>query len=235
MLEITNLNKCKEHAKILLNMEYTIVNSDIFPILSHPIINDTFIPDKNGGVLNILEDEEAYNKLIKKYTELIGEAEDYNGLMIFIRNPYKLFFIKITKEFLSLKDFSTNLIESWVVDENANDNINVSKDELVQYFKEASKEFLMETEDMKVYSSFDDIVTVYRGLNTFEKSKKAMSWSLSIETAKWFASRFNNNGNVYKAKVKKEDILAYCDRRNEKEVIVNYKKVYGIELLKYKI
>ena len=229
MLEVTDLNKCKKQAKIFLNMDFTIVNSDIFPIISHPVINDTFIPDGNGGIINILENEKAFNEVIKKYTELIEEAEDYAGLMIFIRNPYKLFFIKMTKEYLSLKDFSTSLIDSWIVDENANDNVNVSKDELVQYFKEAPKEFLMDKDDMKVYNNFDDEITIYRGLNAMEKSEEAMSWSLSIDTAKWFATRFNNNGNIYKAKIKKENILAYCNRRNEKEIIVDYKKIYNIE------
>lgn len=232
MLEVTDLNKCKEVAKTLLRTDIVIPEKSIPFVISHPIINDMFVPDKEKGLINILENQEAYNKTIQTYTELIDNATDYDNLIIFIRNPYKLFFIKATKRYLSIKDFSKNLIESWIVDENANNNINVSPNELVKYFKEASKDYLMDKEDRAIFDNFDDVVTVYRGLNAMEKSEKAMSWSLSIDTAKWFARRFNNNGDVYQAKVNKQDILTYCDTRNEKEVIVDYRKVYDVEKVK---
>lgn len=232
MLEVTDLNKCKEVAKILLRTDIVIPEKTMPFIISHPIINDMFIPDKELGLINILENKEAYNKTIQTYTELIDNATDYDNLIIFIRNPYKLFYIKATKRYLSIKDFSTNLIDSWIVDENANDNINVSPNELVKYFKEASKEYMMDKEDLEVYNNLDDVVIIYRGLNDMEKSEKAMSWSLSIDVARWFAQRFNNDGNIYQAKVNKKDILVYCNTRKEQEVIVDYKKVYDVEKVK---
>ena len=64
--------------------------------------------------------------------------------------------------------------------------------------------------------------TVYRGVTTHNaKSVKALSWSLSQETAEWFAHRFGENGTVYEAQIDKKHIYAYFSGRNESEVIVD--------------
>lgn len=70
-------------------------------------------------------------------------------------------------------------------------------------------------------------ITIYRGQG--EKSQsytKAMSWTLDINTAYFFAVRFSKDGAyICKAEVNSDDILDYIDERGEKEVIVNPEKV----------
>jgi len=52
---------------------------------------------------------------------------------------------------------------------------------------------------------------------------------LDLEKAEWFSTRFGDIGYVYKGKINKKDILTYCNQRNEKEVILDYNKLYDIE------
>jgi len=74
---------------------------------------------------------------------------------------------------------------------------------------------------LKVDSS--GLVKIYRGQNTKSTPyQKAFSWTINKEKAKFFATRFDpDNGKLYVAMVKIENILAYIDRRGESEVIVD--------------
>lgn len=57
---------------------------------------------------------------------------------------------------------------------------------------------------------------------------KALSWTLSRETAEWFAHRFDEDGTVYEAKIDKKHICALFTGRNESEVIVDPKQLKDI-------
>ena len=75
----------------------------------------------------------------------------------------------------------------------------------------------------------EDVVTIYRGVT--EKSSEistALSWTLSKEVAKFFSTRFDSDGEIYCAKINKEDILVANNLRNEFEVIVNPEKLMNV-------
>ena len=75
----------------------------------------------------------------------------------------------------------------------------------------------------------EDVVTIYRGVT--EKSSEistALSWTLSKEVAKFFSTRFDSDGEIYCAKINKEDILVANNLRNEFEVIVNPDKLRNV-------
>lgn len=236
MLQETNLSACKERAKILLRFDINVVSNEVFPIISHVFFSNPFIIQRdeagNTQLLNILESRKNYNIAIKQMEEAIDKVDNYYNFTILVTPPYKLAFLKHTKEYLDKEDFSTFLINAWTEDEHANSNVNVSKRELVGYFKKAIKENIMEKEELDIYSRLDEVVTVYRGVTSYNKNNiKTLSWTLDKEKAKWFAHRFDEEGKVYVAKINKEDILAYCDRRNEKEIILDYTKLYDIEVV----
>jgi hypothetical protein len=48
---------------------------------------------------------------------------------------------------------------------------------------------------------------------------------LDKNVAKWFANRFDNNGDVIKATINKKHVFAYIDGRGEKEIVLDYKKL----------
>ena len=82
----------------------------------------------------------------------------------------------------------------------------------------------MNQEERAAYKSLEDIVTVYRGVTSYNvKNVKALSWTLDRDTAEWFAHRFGEEGTVYEAQIPKEHILAYFNGRNESEVVVDPK------------
>lgn len=46
--------------------------------------------------------------------------------------------------------------------------------------------------DYEVYKQLPDELIVYRGLGTLNADNiKALSWTLNVDRAKWFAKRFN--------------------------------------------
>lgn len=67
-----------------------------------------------------------------------------------------------------------------------------------------------------------DPVTIYRGVGSKSASlKSALSWTLDINTAYFFAGwRGQGGGSVYTAKVRQENIIEYINSRKEQEVIV---------------
>ena len=53
---------------------------------------------------------------------------------------------------------------------------------------------------------------------------------MDYDKAEWFANRFGEeDGTVYEAEIEKAHILAYFNRRNESEVIVDPKHLIDIE------
>ncbi|MBO5021145.1 MAG: hypothetical protein J6D52_10820 [Clostridia bacterium] len=80
----------------------------------------------------------------------------------------------------------------------------------------------MTPEERKQLDELDDVVTVYRGVTSYNADNVlALSWTLEYDTANCFAHRFDEDGTVYQAQINKKDILALFNGRNEAEVIVN--------------
>ena len=88
----------------------------------------------------------------------------------------------------------------------------------------------MDAKEKKKFKSLPEEVMIYRGGHK-KNNSKALSWTVDYNQALWFAKRFDNNGYVLQATIKKDDIIAYFDERNEKELIVDFNKIYD---LKYK-
>jgi len=232
MLDETDLSKCKKMAEYFLDID--IQADEVVPnVISHPFFQSYLVMDEETGELvNIIEDERACNRIRKQIKDKINEIENYVQFTSLITKPYRLAFLKYTREYLNKEDFSKYLIDTWVNDEYANCNNDVPKRELVKYFQEASKVYLMSEKELNFYSTLDEVVVVYRGVTDYNKqSIKSMSWTLNKEIAKWFSNRFKKNGKVYQAKINKKDILAFCNKRKEEEVIVDYTKLYDIELV----
>lgn len=64
-----------------------------------------------------------------------------------------------------------------------------------------------------------DTFVIYRGGVSGAPIRDA-SWTLNIDVARWFANRFNQNGQVLKGEVCKSDVISYQARRGESEIMV---------------
>ena len=62
---------------------------------------------------------------------------------------------------------------------------------------------------------------------------KGLSWTLSKNTAEWFAKRHlfgkKGYGYLFYGEIKRKDIIALFDCRNEREVVCDYRKVRNIQ------
>lgn len=82
-----------------------------------------------------------------------------------------------------------------------------------------------------------EVITVYRGGSEYiEDVAQAISWTTDRKVAEFFANRsiyrFFDEGYVYEGKIRVDDIIAYTDSRNEKEVM-QFGKVYDIRELEF--
>lgn len=147
-----------------------------------------------------------------------------------ITKPYMLGFLKFAKPYLSSEEFTQMLADAWIRSESPNDDPNLSKGKLLSLFKEADPDILMDEEERDILRNLENPVTVYRGVTSFNaKNVKALSWTLDEKVAQWFAHRYGEQGTVYQAQIRKEDIYAIFTGRNESEVIVDPKQLVNLK------
>jgi Cys-tRNA synthase (O-phospho-L-seryl-tRNA:Cys-tRNA synthase) len=85
----------------------------------------------------------------------------------------------------------------------------------------------MTEEDYEVYQSLPETFTIYRGV-AVGRNPKGLSWTQNLETARWFAHRFDREdkkGYIQMGMAKKEDVLAYFNTRNEDEIVYNSRRL----------
>lgn len=70
----------------------------------------------------------------------------------------------------------------------------------------------------------DDKFKVYHGVNGTYNPNDEMSWTLSYQTAKFFANRFGAEGKVVDKKITVDEVIDYFNQRSEQEVLLKVKK-----------
>lgn len=214
----TNIQKIREIAISLLYIE--MCETELSPlIVSHLYFDSAYLPQKNGGHINVLENPSAI-EYIRNIRRRQIEQGDVNQIIGLINKPYRLFYVKCCWNYMSDKDRAESLKFAWITSENTNHDVNVNRHDIQKMLREVKKEYFMSTSDFEKYKSLSDGLIVYRGIQHNAK-KDGFSWTLSKEKAKWFASRFNNHGKVIERKVQKKDIVAYINDLNEQEIILN--------------
>lgn len=76
--------------------------------------------------------------------------------------------------------------------------------------------------DYRLPDWLGETVTAWRGSSDISPAKAAqgLSWTTDQSIAAWFALRYGGAPTVIKAEIPREDIAAYFDGRDEKELIV---------------
>ncbi|WP_441260717.1 hypothetical protein AB7008_41650 [Bradyrhizobium sp. 521_C7_N1_3] len=95
----------------------------------------------------------------------------------------------------------------------------------------AMKPAAMDEIEWQQFDALPDVITVYRGQP--KRNARGMSWSLVRETAEWFAGkwRYCGEGWLLTATVKKRDVHAFKNDRNEQEIVADRFKVVSRECL----
>lgn len=228
----TDLKKLKSLAHTFLMLD--IQPTKMSPIaVSHPFTGSGFVGlrGENGAmeIGNLMDDPNALQKWRTALKQQINEAKSPFDLFMLITKPYKLGFLKHAAPFLSEQDAALFLSQAWIISEAPNLDPNWSKRELVSLFQAIDPQKLMNDEEYALFQGLDDIVTIYRGVTSYNaKNVKAMSWTLNRDTAEWFAHRFGEDGTVYEAQIAKEHIYAVFTGRNELEVIIAPKHLLNL-------
>ncbi len=231
----TDLVKIKGISMRLLDMD--IPKTNYWPLVAqHPFTNTGYFcwqsenSEYEKGILE--KGTVAHKKWKELFTKAINDADTVFHIYFLLNKPWAMLFIRLVEPFLSVEDFTDLLKDAFTEMEQPNMDSNVSVTQLKNYFKKCDKNALMEDEELEVYNSLPDIVTVYRGVTSYNNKKiKVLSWTIDPEVAKWFANRYQQKGQVYTATISKKHILAYFGGRNEAEVIVDPSKLRDIKLL----
>lgn len=225
MLKIdeTNITGIRETAKAMLFLD--IAETKLPFVASHPFTN-TWITGKNskdGFTLIDLHD----SKMLMEWRESKAKEIDNSNLLhifMMMNKPYYLTFIKFVESHLNREELGEILREVWCMIEQISGDVNVSSRDIIRMFKKADKKYLMSDMERSTIESMPSLVTVYRGVTSYNrKNKNALSWTIDREKAEWFSNRFQTGtGEVWSLKIPKNLILCYFgERGTEEEVIID--------------
>ena len=138
--------------KVALNLLYTQIHETEFSplIVHHPFTSSAYVGIRQNGdmaMINVLESTDNLRKWQNFIGEQITDTENVYQIFMMVNKPYALAFLKFAEDHLSFEDFSKILNDAWIMSENPNCDVNVSKEELVGFFKKADPEHLMTPEE----------------------------------------------------------------------------------------
>lgn len=212
--------------------------------ITHPFFSArlfaTAVPDGEVALYKAMDNPEEFEKvkaeLVNAARAALSEAKNPQNIFAFILDQYQMQFMKETAEFLSPSDCSRALrtIASSVTD------LGLSPSEHAQYKADildlfegsfVQQDFMLNIEK-EYYDALPDIVTVYHGVNE-ENGDYEISdifyWTTEIEQlvpTENFGVHESDEGIVYEAKIRKEDIYAYLVL--DDTVFLNPDKLFNI-------
>lgn len=228
-----NLESIKRCATMLLELD-PVINEEYPFIVHHPFIESNpkgYVKDNGDFDAFDVNNRKDLKKFVKQRKKEINKANSFNDICIMINKPYQLLFFSLNKNFISKKEYNHNLKDIWLDTEFPNADKNVSVKDSLQLFKKSDPKLLMTLEERQYLEDLPDKVTIYRGTHD-EKNSKALSWTTDYERAKWFATRFHEDGFVLTATINKKDIVAFFNARNENELIVDFNKIKNLNVEK---
>lgn len=202
-------------------------------MVSHPFSDCGIVgvqaEDSGIKVVNLMADPAGTKEWREQVEHQIKESTSPLHLFMMVTKPYRLGFLKHAIPCLSEQDAAQLLIWAWTSSESPNSDPNLSKEKVLGLFRSIEPAKLMDEEEFKRFQELDGVVTIYRGVTSHNaKRVKALSWTLDLHTAEWFAHRFGEQGTVYQAQIRKEHIHALLLGRNESEVIVEPEHLMGL-------
>jgi hypothetical protein len=171
------------------------------------------------------------NFLLLVRRKQIEEAERENDWFKYVfthERPYQVEAFKSAAAKMDDESYWKTLADVYVESENLRQNQGAIRRLLTA--DRPHREALMSDEERTVIDGLPETVTIFRGY-CFDNSH-GWSWTISREKAEWFGNRFAKElggiPRIATGKVKKTDIIAYFDGREEKEIVCDPKSVADI-------
>lgn len=217
---------------LYMDVEHTEIPFNVI----HPYTDSPYITLKHGDGFKFLdivknkEDLHSWQTQVRNVLEKMTKARQFIGL---ITKSYRIAFLKYAKPYLSDEDLGQMLRTAWTTVESPNRDPNISKAAFVKLFRQAGIQNICDADEHRFVEAVNGLkgLVIYRGTATDKKDDICgLSWTVDPKTARWFANRYRQHGNVYKARIQRKDILAYFEG-GESEVVVNPKGLQDIELM----
>ena len=165
------------------------------------------------------------------YEKKLQEAKTVFEVMSLLKKEFRLSFLNRVCDYITDEEFSINLVRAYVDTETPDEDLDMSKDKLLEMFRKTNIEHTMTTEDKEILQSLSDKIIVYRGVSDRKREKvDNISWTYRHEQAEWFAKRYNEKSIVYKAEIDKQHIFALTNRRQESEIILDPNHLSNIQV-----
>lgn len=195
-------------------LEYTETHDVFGTIIRHPLVM-WIGPVTDIDLINNLLD----NK--RKATEEALDKCEWSRFIYLHERPYRfdaLHFVLNTFDEITDDEYWSLVSDVWIDTENAWQNVG-SWTELFGSDR-ASQHSLMNEEELKLFASLDDTLTIYRGCRK-DVNEEGLSWTLDRSRAQWFADRHGHDDRTLLTReISKSEVIAVFTRRGEEEVIV---------------
>ncbi len=198
---------------LLPELKSSIIDGGLFnrKSIQHPLVI---------GDLGMMPNSDYNKQLIRKQERLKEFENDKNfeSYLFLIEKPFRVTsfseLVKQNKIKRLSKKYWKILSFIWTDSENIFQNKELWDDLLKD---KTNSHFFMSKKDLNFFNSLENEFMVYRGYTHWENG---YSYSLDKERAVFFANRFGQNGKVKEMLVKKEDVFAYTNSREENEIII---------------
>lgn len=193
-----------------------------------------FLPDETNPVgfkiIHIDNPEEAA-ELLQFKLDGLKRCKSVSQIFWQINKPDRLQVLHFLKSVYTFdeKEYAGLLRDAWISTEFPSQMTNA---QLIDLFQCAYTEHLMTEEEIKALGAMPEVIEIYRGLQDKRARHQALSWTTEYEIAHWFATRWDKASGtqrILKSSINKENVYMYTNTRNEKEIVVNPKRLKKIK------
>lgn len=170
----------------------------------------------------------VFDNPLEMYMEKLARCKNIESCLYVLKKADRLAFLNELHKYKKLndKECAEIVYGIWTMQERFH-NCGMSKTKMIKFMKLADKDSQMKEK----INALDEVIMIYRG--TKENSHRGLSWTLSKNTAIWFARRniygSSEGGYVFSGLINRKDVLALFDNRNESEVVCDYRKIKNIQ------
>jgi hypothetical protein len=198
------LMKKEELDKELLRY-YRVLPKSKVVMINHPLVSSTMYSPAENALLNA------------RLNFRKAERDQYWADGKWDKKPYRFQALMDVQGHLGDREYWTLCREVWINSENIWQNVDGWR-ELLSASRPHKERFMTGT-DRRTLKSLPSKITVYRGYQP-RKNKNGLSFTLDREKAEWFANRFWKTGKIWVRTVSKDNVFAYTNDRDEKEIII---------------
>jgi hypothetical protein len=199
--------------ELLPELKASIIDGGLFnrKSIQHPLVI---------GDIGMMPNSYYNNQLMRKKERLkeFENNKEFESYLFLIEKPFRVTFFSDLVKQNKIKKLSKKywkiLSSLWTGSENIFQNKDLWDDLLKD---KTNSHYFMSKKDLKFFNSLENEFIVYRGYSHWENG---YSYTLDKERAIWFADRFGQNGFVKERLVRKEEIFAYTNSREENEIII---------------